>query len=173
MTERSSPDIEQLADDLTAHFHKAIFSRETQAIVERAIEALRAVAATLPERVPVKLTESAHRLWMCMNGHDINDFYERAEFILRTSLDGLRVGPGNRATVKSLLVEHFEQIAKAAGDVAQPSREATTIQRPRHELGTLKPAGCERCGLPKNEGARYCIRCEWIYAHDGYTGPIE
>jgi len=71
-------------------------------------------APRLPERVPVKLTESAHRLWMCINGHDINDFYERAEFIINTSLDGLQVGPGNRASVKALLVEHFEQIAKAA-----------------------------------------------------------
>jgi hypothetical protein len=73
-----------------------------------------ATVERLPERIPVKLTESAHRLWMAINGHDINDFYKRAEFILKTSLDGLRIWPDNRATVKALLVEHFEQITKSA-----------------------------------------------------------
>jgi hypothetical protein len=77
----------------------------------------------LPERVPVKLTDGAYLMWMCINGHDINDFFERAEHILKTSLDGLTITPNNRATVKALLVEHFEQIAKAAvADTPTPTK---------------------------------------------------
>jgi hypothetical protein len=133
MTERTSPVSETLreavATELIAHgefsttynnnYSNALYAAD--AVI--AIVQSRGHAPRLPERVPVKLTESAHRLWMCINGHDINDFYDRAEFILRTSLDGLQVGLGNRATIKALLVEHFEQIAKTALSDTTPSRD--------------------------------------------------
>lgn len=60
---RSEVQSDALADELTAHFHRAIFSRETQALVDRVIEALRPVVQTSEvqsARVP-KVRTSHHR----------------------------------------------------------------------------------------------------------------
>ena len=68
-----------------------------------------------------ELDPETHRLWRAINGYDIDDHDKRAEAFVHSMLDGLTVGPGNRATVKSSLAENFEQLAK--------DRVAATIER--------------------------------------------
>lgn len=73
------------------------------------IERLRAEVADLHT-----INLEANRLWRAINGHDIDDFDKRAEMVMQSSLDGLRIGPTNRNSVKAMLAEHFEQIDKDA-----------------------------------------------------------
>jgi hypothetical protein len=57
-----------------------------------------------------KAMEETSRLWRAINGMDIDDADKRAEHVMRQSLDGLSIGPENRASVKALLAEHFAEL---------------------------------------------------------------
>src|SRR3990167_6906296 len=102
--------------------------------VAGAVEALKVhilhLEARLAEGLP--MSESANRLHRFINSLDVDDLDERAEKLMQSQLDGMMVGPGNRAGIKSSLSDHFHDIRESALSHRPPAEET------RDELAALE-----------------------------------